>query len=207
MDYPDSVSEMLGPPRVAKLQDSFAALSDCVAGSPERVSWVMHSPIALASKNKGAAERELVARLRASGPDWFYVVGVRPDGTHKGFASNEFRWRHAGSTDAMDVMQQFLAFDIHSALGGWTLSHLWRAADLADAANASFARWQVLPAAACARALLEKVSRLLPLKARPCSRNGTRSKKLGRPHVLTFIKFRDASLAKLLQGIFGSRRG
>src|SRR5437870_1250742 len=71
-----------------------------------------------------------------------------------------FLWvpQYLVTTVAVVDVGQFLLFDIHSSLGGWWLSHLWRAADFAETTCASLAEWRVLPAAACARALLEGVA-------------------------------------------------
>jgi hypothetical protein len=85
-----------------------------------RTSWIRHLPIPLKSAD---ANRELLERLRKSGPDWIFITARRQDGSRVGYASNLFLPDEASQVDAIN---QFLLFDIHSSIGGWSLSHLWR---------------------------------------------------------------------------------
>ncbi len=91
MEYSTDIIEMLGAPRVMRLQENLAALRLCLTSAPDRASWVKHLPIPLRSSDRVAADDELVDHLLKSGPDWFYVIGVRPDGGRMGYASAEFR--------------------------------------------------------------------------------------------------------------------
>lgn len=152
MVYSPEIVELLGAARVAHLEEGLAQLHACVASVPDSATWMKHLPIPLAGSTPGAANDELVAHLRKSGPEWFFVTGVRPDGTRFGYASDVFRPQEPYTT--ADV-GQFLVFDLYSSLGGWWVSHVWRAADLAEATCASLESWHILPAAACVRALLE----------------------------------------------------
>jgi hypothetical protein len=76
---------------------------------------VKHLPIPLAATTPTGANDELVDRLRKSGHDWFFVTGVRPDGTRFGYASDRFRPHEPYS--GADV-GQFLLFDLHSSFTG-----------------------------------------------------------------------------------------
>ncbi len=203
MTYSSAIVEMLGKSRVAHIEERLAAIRACVDSAPDRTSWVKHLPIPLEGSDPEMAHDELVARLRRSGPDWFYVTGVRPNGSRFGYASDLFRPQQPHPP--ADV-GQFLLFDIHSSLGGWCLSHLWRAADLADTTCVCLAEWLVLPAAACARALVEGVAAFV-IEGEQLLAEWSAFKQRGVPELAAIVAFRERFHMKLLQAQFGSRLG
>ncbi len=203
MDYSAKIIDMLGTARIAHIEERLAAIRASVASVPERTSWVKHLPIPLSATDPATAQDELVERLRKSGPDWFYVTGVRADGARFGYASNLFRPQEPHSGAAIG---QFLLFDIHSSLVAWWFSHLWRAADLAEATCVCFAQWLVLPAAASARALLEGVAAFV-LEGEQLLSEWSTFKQRGVPNLSAITAFRESFHAKLLQVQFGSRLG
>jgi hypothetical protein len=203
MEYSATVVQMLGRSRVVRIEESLAAIRTCMASVPDRTSWVKHLPIALTASDPILAHNELVERLRKSGTDWFYVTGVRADGGRLGYASDLFRPQEPYSR--ADV-GQFLLFDIHSSLGGWWLSHLWRAADLAEATCVCLAEWLVLPAAACARALVEGVAAFV-IEGEQLLAEWSAFKQRGVPDLTAVEAFRERFHTKLLQAQFGSRLG
>lgn len=203
MEYTANIVDMLGQSRMAGMQESLAAIRACVASAPERASWVKHLPIPLKGCDSVGADDELLERLRKSGPDWFWITAARPDGSRFGYASDLFRPKPPHSRDDIG---QFLLFDIHSSLGGWWLSHLWRAADLAQATDVCVANWLVLPAAACARALLEGVAAFV-VEGEELLAEWSVFKQRGVPELVELMAFREQFNMKLLQAQFGSRLG
>lgn len=174
-----------------------------MASAPNRTSWVRHLPIPLKSSDPVGAHDELVDLLRTSGPDWFYITAVRPDGGRIGYASDLFRPQPPHSRDDIG---QFLLFDIHLGLGGWWLSHLWRVADFAEATEVCVANWLVLPAAACARALLEGVAAFV-VEGEELLAEWSVFKQHGVPELAELMAFRERFDKKLSQAMFGSRLG
>jgi hypothetical protein len=203
MEYSANIVEMLGTSRVTALEERLAAIRACVASAPDRTSWVKHLPIPLGGSDPLVAHDELVDRLRNSSPDWFYVTGARGDGRRFGYASDLFRPHepHSGAH-----IGQFLLFDMHSSLGGWWLSHVWRAADFAETTCASLAEWRVLPATACARALLEGVAAFV-IEGEQLLGEWSGFKQRGVPDLAAVTAFREGFNTKLLQAQFGSRLG
>jgi hypothetical protein len=203
MAFSPEIVELLGTSRVAHLEEGLTRIRACVALVPDRATWVKHLPIPLAATTPTGANDELVDRLRKSGPDWFFVTGVRPDGTRFGYASDRFRPHepHSGA-----YVGQFLLFDLHSSLTGWWVSHVWRAADLAEATCASMESWHVLQAAACVRALLEGVAAFV-IEGEALLAEWSAFKQRGVPDIAAVSTFRDQFQKRLLQAQFGSRLG
>ncbi len=186
-----------------RLRENLAAVRVCVASAPDRTSWVKHLPIPLRSSDRVAAHDELVDHLLKSGPDWFYVTATGSDGGRMGYASTHFRPRTPYS--AADI-GAFLLFDMHSSLGAWWSSHLWRASDFAEATCTSLAAWSVLPAAACSRALLEGVAAFV-VEGEQLLAEWSEFKQQGVPNLGAVTAFRERFHKKLLQAQFGSRIG
>jgi len=203
MSYCQDIVEMLGTSRVEHIEEGLAQIRSCVASAPDRTSWVKHLPIPLKASNPAAANDELVELLQKSGPNWFYVTGLQADGRRFGYASDLFRPKEPYSY--ADV-GQFLLFDIHSSLGGWWLSHLWRAADLAEATCGGLEAWLVLPAAACVRALLEGVAAFV-IEGETLLGEWSAFKQRGVPDLAAVSAFREKFNTTLLQAQFGSRLG
>lgn len=202
MEFCASVVEMLGASRARSIEERISAIRAFVAVVPDQTAWVKHMPIPLASADPVQANEELVALLRKSGPDWFYVTGVYPDGRRFGYASDVFRPQLPHPIS----VAQLLLFDIHTSLGGWYLSHLWRAAELADTTCASLADWRVLSGAACARAMLEGVAAFV-IEGEQLLMEWSGFKQHGAPDLAAVSAFRDSFNARLLQAQFGSRLG
>ena len=202
MEYSASVVDMLGASRVRSIEERLSAIRAFAAGVPAQTSWIKHLPIPLAGSDPIRANEELVDRLRQSGPSWCFIMGVRDDGGRFAYASDVFRPQlpHAAA------MAQFLLFDIHSSLGGWWLSHLWRAAEFAETMYASLAEWRILSGAACARALLEGVAAFV-IEGEQLLMEWSAFKERGVPTLASVSAFRDSFNAKLLQAQFGSRLG
>ncbi len=203
MEFSADIVEMLGTARVEAVEKRLTAIRACVASAPDHTCWVKHVPIALRASDRDSAERELIERLRKNGPDWFYITAVRADGTHVGYASDLVRL--AGPPLDRGVSQFFL-FDIHSSLGGWWVSHVWRAADLAEATYDSLGAWLILPAATCVRAFLEGVAAFV-IEGEKLLAEWSAFKQRGIPDVSAVMEFREQFHGKLLQAQFGSRLG
>jgi hypothetical protein len=155
------------------------------------------------SSSSLAAQDELLTRLSQSGTDWFYTTGVGRDGGRFGYASDTFP---AQDPNTLVNVRKFFFYDIHSSLGGWWLSHLWRAADLAEVASVCLANWQVLPAAACARALVEGVAAFV-IEGEQMLDEWSAFKHIGVPSLDAVFEFRERFNGKLLQAQLGSRLG
>ena len=203
MELSSNIVDMLGSSRVALMQERLNAIRAYVAAAPDRTSWVKHLPILLDGSDQLSAHEELVDRLLKSGPDWFYVTGKRADGRRFGYASNLFLSKGHPSYAEMG---QFLLFDMHSSLGGWWLSHVWRAADLAEATCLCLEKWLVLPSAACARALFEGVAAFV-IEGEQLLSEWSTFKRSGEPDLDAITAFRERFHKKLLQAQFGSRLG
>ena len=149
------------------------------------------------------AQDELVDRLRKSDPGapWFYAIAVNQDGERIGYASDLFR--APTGIVAKDVVA-FSCFDAYTRLIVWRLSHLWRACDLGDVAHSSLAQWGVLPAAACARALLEGVAAFV-VEGENLLEEWNQFKQLGEPALETVQTIRSSFVSVLAQAQFGSR--
>jgi hypothetical protein len=202
MEFCASVVEMLGASRVRSIEERLSAIRAFVAGVPDQTAWVKHMPIPLASADPVRANEELAAVLHKSGPHWFFVTGVTSDGHRFGYASDVFR----PQLPHVISVAQFLLFDIHTSLGGWYLSHLWRAAEFAETTCESLAEWRVLSGAACARALLEGIAAFV-MEGEQLLTEWSLFKERGVPDLAAVSAFRDSFNAKLLQAQFGSRLG
>ena len=203
MDYSADIIEMLGEPRVKQLMENLAALRACVASAPDRTCWVKHLPIPLKKSDAGAAHDELVDHLLKNGPDWFYVTGAQRNGARFGYASVEFRPK---APHAAADMGTFLLFDMHSSLGAWWASHVWRASDFGEATCSAFVTWSVLPASACARALLEGVAAFV-IEGEQLLIEWSEFKQQGFPDLNAVSEFRERFHKRLLQAQFGTRIG
>lgn len=201
--FSPQVIEMLGASRVAEMQQRLSAIQAYTVGLPDRTSFVRHMPVPLKASESGAARSELISKLQQHGSDWFFMTSTRDDGSQFGLASDLFQAREA---DPLGSMMQFLLFDIHSCLGGWWLSHLWRGADLAEATCGNLEDWKVLPAAACARSLVEGAAAFV-VEGEQLLEEWSAFKQLGAPNPDAIAKFRKEFGEKLLQMQVGSRVG
>ncbi|MFZ4618674.1 MAG: hypothetical protein ACOYM2_21120, partial [Rectinemataceae bacterium] len=155
------------------------------------------------AQNTKDAESELISKLLASGPDWFFVTGTKPDGTRVGFASDIFRQEHANPEEDIAA---FALFDIESCIKGWFLSNAWRAHDLANSAAHGIADWNILTAAACSRALLEGIAAFV-IEGEDLVSEWSSFARKGRPSLSGVSAFRDTISKRLLQAQLGSRLG
>jgi len=202
--YPETVLQLLGESRATALQECLRDFSEYAGTVPSFGSAILHRPIPL-GQDPQAAVSKLVQRLKGSGsPDWFFMTAVGPDGSRVGYTSDVFR--SLNNPPQPDDFARFFLFDLHSSLEGWWLTHVWRAADLADVVDTSLRSWLVIPAAACARALLEGVAAFVE-ESEQLLDHWTDFKKGGRPSLDDVQRFRDRFLPALLQARFGSRIG
>jgi len=202
-EFSPDIIKMLSRARFDLIVERLTAIRECVASAPNRTSWVRHIPISLTSSDPIAAEDELIAHLSKSGPDWAFAICRGVNGAHLGFASDSYR---PSKTHSDSKVYQLLLFDLHSGLVGWWLSHLWRAADFAEATFVSLADWLILPASACARALLEGVA-AFTIEGEQLLFEWSEFKKRGVPEPRAIMEFREQFLLKLTQAQFGTRIG
>jgi hypothetical protein len=193
----------LGVERADALETSVNGLTAVASQYPDRTSWFAHVPIPLRSLGSLAASHELADKISLLDPrgNWFLTTAKRPDGTFVGYASDLFV--QSGPPSPLDVVR-FGLLNLHSRMSAWCLGHLWRALDLAAASQRLLTTWEVIPAAACARGLLEGVAAFMVEGAR-IQDEWSRFKSAGLPTLETATSFR-VELNKLLgQAQFGSR--
>jgi hypothetical protein len=197
------IRALLGIDRITSLSVLLNEVHEVLISIPERGSQVRHVPIRLNAKNTKDAEKELVALLAKSSPDWFIVTGSKPDGSHVGFASDMFMQEHSNPEN--DICA-FAFYDIESCLKGWFLSHTWRAHDLVTSAEQGIVEWNIISAAACSRSLLEGIAAFVIEGEDMISEWSTFAKK-GCPTLTEVSAFRDLFSKRLLQAQLGSRLG
>lgn len=193
---------MLGRSRARALHDAVEELRGWAGREAEVSSSMRHLPIVLEASSAVGANHELAQRLEAADADadWFYVIGVRADGTRVAYASDRVKLRTLGQTD----ITTFLLFDQWASLDAWRLTHLWRVSDLADASYAALGRWEIIPAAACARALLEGVAAFVVEGAQLIA-EWSSFKRRGTPDLDSLESFRRSFGGLLLKAQMGSR--
>ena len=158
MGFRPEVAEALGADRAA---NAWAGAEDLIAmaeASPDAASNVLYQVLELRATNHEEAEREISAKLQASGAasrsrDWSGIPLESADGRFGALVSPYFR--HHSPKNSEDGVYAFRLAEIHMRLGVWWLNHTWRAAELAKGARDGLQRWDVLIAAASARSLLE----------------------------------------------------
>jgi hypothetical protein len=195
----------LGSDRVKRLDEALTALAREVASAPDRASWFVHLPIPLKSSDAVSASAEITKHVERYDPggSWFMTTGVHDDGKRFALASDKFA---LPSSIAPKDVASFLLFDLHARLISFGLSHLWRAADFAGSAYASLAAWEILPAAASARALLEGVA-AFAVEGHQLGQQWNEFKKSGDPSVDSAEAFRKEFGNRLVQAQFGTRVG
>lgn len=192
----------LGVARATRLEHRQQSLEAYIAKVPDSGSWVLHLPIPLASVDSIGASEELLQRLRSANvTDAFLMTFSSPDGKRFGFASDIFQGH---IPPRGDDFVHFLLLDIHSAIGGFWLSHCWRTADLALGTREALVDGNIISAAACSRALLEGVAAFV-VEGDGLIRDWSAFKGNGVPNVQDVVRFRQQFLPRLLQAIMGTR--
>lgn len=203
--FSPAVVTMLGLSRAMRLEERIARLYGEMERVPDRASSITHLPIALKSTDPASAAEELNQQLLALDPkgSFFTATGERENGTRLGYASDLFQ---ASRTATPNDLIRFLMFDLYTRVRSWWILHVWRAGDLANAAGEALSEWEILPAAACARALLEGVAAFV-IEGEQLFSEWSRFKAVGLPTWASIVAFRGQLADRLLRIEYGSRVG
>ncbi|MGA5454562.1 YecA family protein [Streptomyces umbrinus] len=166
MSFEERVVRALGRERASRAQAAAQQLMALADNDAESTQAAAHINVPLHSHNANDASAELAHLLNAAAPDetWTFVTASHPDGTWSGKASPFLQ--DTSRLGSRDWIAHFALSDLHMRLAAWRLTHLWRAAELAEQTVESLGRWRLLVAAACSRSLLEGAAALTNETAR-----------------------------------------
>jgi hypothetical protein len=147
----------LGESRIKAIHGFLAELRGIVASAPETAFSVVHTPVRLKSRSGDLARREFAQLLENDSPGvrWATVLEVDPQGNYLGRAT---LYPPKATLGTVDWFLEFNFFDVHSRIGSYWLTTLWRALELTEQTVQSLATWHPLVAAACSRSLLEGIA-------------------------------------------------
>jgi hypothetical protein len=184
---------------------ALGVIREAAAEAPDRAQFFAHIAVPLNAKSAEAAESELLHLLKGAGPGvtWFYATQFDKDNRFSGLATDLLKLRRP-ITD--DKIGQVLLFDIHSRIGAWWLTNLWRSAELAEDSCRSLAEWSIISAAATARSLLEGAV-AVAIEGEALLHCWDQLKRGGKPRLDQTRSFRSEFDDRLLRAQFGTRIG
>ncbi|MEU8200436.1 SEC-C domain-containing protein [Streptosporangium sp. NPDC049046] len=195
------IASALGRARLQRVAEGMSLLRATAEKLPREASWVLHLPVPLQSKEPRAADQELTRRLPSTGT-WFYGVRYNKEGNRSGLATPFLQLPEPYSLEG--IATQLTMLDVHGRMGAWWLTHVWRGLQLADAAENALRVWQILPAAACARSLLEGAA-AFSCESRDMIGDWDGFKRGGTPTLDTIRNFAEPFGQRLARVQFGSR--
>jgi hypothetical protein len=193
----------LGEHRIASVLRSLEAIRDVAASTPDIAFALMHVPVRLKSRTADDAAREFAELIeqRAPGLKWAVTTKVDAEGNRTGRAS---LYLPNAAVASVDWLFLFSMFDLHTRLGAYWLTNIWRALELTEAAAEALAGWHVLVAAACARSILEGAA-AFRVNARKLIDEWDAFKRKGKPTVETIETFEDTFTRLLMRSQYASR--
>lgn len=187
MEFDADIVAALGEDRINRALAFLRELEEIAAAAPDKAFSVLHSRVPLTSGNDVDAAREFAEILTRRTPGLRWATATMVDGKGHRFGRATL-YPPRAMIGTVEWFILFSLFDVHTRLGAYWLTNIWRALELTQTVVKGLGDWHVIVSAACSRSLLEGAA-ALHVNVRKLVKEWDSFKSAGKPNMQALGRF------------------